>query len=109
MKTAIEAVISAFIITICVFICANIIGANLDATQAQNAYTTYCSQIQDSNCADSVVSSCISDAEAKGYKLTVNVTQDDYGNRFADVIMAYDYDIKVLGVDEVIFLRGHVS
>lgn len=109
MKTAFEAFVSIFIITICVFVCAGIIAADVKAAGARDAYSTYCSQLQDSNFSEVVVNECMRDAENRGFSLQISVYSDDNGNRSADVVLGYDFSIGIIGVLRDQTIRGHVS
>ena len=109
MKTAFEAFVSIFIITICVFVCAGIIAADFQAASARDAYSTYCSQLQDSNFSEVVVNECLRDAENRGYVLDISVYSDDNGNRSADIVLGYDFSIGIIEVFRNQIIRGHIS
>lgn len=109
MKTAFEAFVSLFIITLAVLLCATIIAGNVSAVKAKEAYNTYCTQLQDSNFSSFVVNDCLKDADNKGYGLTIIVNTDENGNRSADLVFKYNYVIKIIGVSKEQTIRSHIS
>lgn len=109
MKTAFEAFVSVFIITIALLLCASVIAADLNTAHARDAYMEYCSKMQDSNFSEIVVNECIYEATLKGYSLHVSVYTDDNGNRSADVILTYDYTIASFDIEKNKTIQGHIS
>lgn len=109
MKIIFETYVSIFIITLCVLLCAALIASDIDVANARDTYTTYTSQLQDSNFAAAVIEECKNDAKLRGYTVEITVYDDGTGNKSGYVKLGYDYHIKPLGYTTARYIRGYVS
>jgi hypothetical protein len=99
MKAGLEIYISIVLITIMAILCSSFIVADLNAADARDAYYSYCVQIDNSDCAESVINACIADAGASGYKLSVS-KEGTTENPLYKLQFTYPYKITMLGIDK---------
>lgn len=71
MKVAIEMFSMIIAITLGCILFASIISSNNQVSNARDFYNIAVNRIEDSNCNNSVIHQCISEADEKGYKLNV--------------------------------------
>ena len=108
MKAGIEIYISIVLITIMAVLCASFIVADIKAADARDAYYGYYEQIDNSNCAASVVKACIADAEESGYGLTV-VEVGHESQPMYKLTFKYRYGLTILGVSKEHTIVGYVQ
>ena len=109
MRTVVETYIAIFIICIGVLLGGYLIAADLNVADARDAYTTYISQLQDSNFADDVINACVVDAAQRGYLLNIQVNSTSYGDRSGSIELTYNYKIGILKIELPRTIRGYVS
>lgn len=109
MKIAIEIFASLFILIVTVALCAGIISADLTVMEARDSYYSCVNELKESNFADSVALSCITNANNNGYSLFIEVLEDLDGDRSATVTLKYVYKIPVLGVTQEKTIEGFVD
>lgn len=72
MKVAIEMFSMIIAITLGCILFASIISSNNQVSDARDFYNVAVNRIEDSNCNNSVIEQCISEADEKGYKLKID-------------------------------------
>lgn len=79
-----------------------------DVTEAQNYHEDVITEIECSNFNPEVIAGCISQAAQNGYALTVTpVKYDEDGNmQTAEVILKYNYGIKILNLSQEKSIRS---
>lgn len=98
MKAGLEIYISIVLITIMAVLCSSFIVADLNAADARDAYNSYYVQIDNSDCATSVINACIADAGDSGYQLSVEKVGTTEKPLYK-IQFSYPYKISVLGVN----------
>ena len=109
MKRAIEIFVSLFILVITVALCMGIISADLAVMEARDCYYSCVNELKESNFADSVTLSCITNANNNGYSLYIDVLESLDGDRSASVTLKYTYKIPALGISQEKTIEGLVD
>lgn len=99
MKAGLEIYISIVLITIMAVLCSSFIVADLNAADARDAYYSYYIQIDNSDCASSVINACIADAGSSGYELSVTKVGTTEKPLYK-IQFTYPYKITMLGIDK---------
>lgn len=107
MKTGIEIYVSMVLITVMAVLCASFIVADVHSTDARDAYYSYYQEIDNSDCASSVINACISDAGDSGYKLAVDKVGDAEKPMYK-ITFKYDYKIPMLFVNKEHTIVGYI-
>lgn len=107
MKTGIEVYVSIVLITIMAVLCSSFIIADVKAADARDAYYSYYTAIDSSECADAVVNSCIADAGDNGYRLSVDKI-GDADSPLYKVTFIWNFKITMLGVNSPHTIVGYV-
>ena len=108
MKAGLEIFISIVLITMMSVLCTSFIMADIDSNDARDAYYAYYHQIDNSDCATSVINACIADAGDSGYTLSVE-TVGDTKNPLHKLTFTYPYKITMLGVNKRHTIIGYVQ
>jgi hypothetical protein len=108
MKTGIEVYISIVLITIMAVLCSSFMIADVKAADARDAYYSYYTAIDNSDCAESIVNACISDAGDNGYKLTVEEIGHETSSLYK-VTFIWNYKVTVVGVNTPHTIVGYVQ
>ena len=108
MKAGLEVYISIVLITIMAVLCAGFIVADVDAADARDAYYAYYTEIENSDCAPSIINACISDAGDAGYKLVIDKVGDSE-NMLYKLTFTYPYKISILGINKSHTIVGYVQ
>ena len=109
MKIAIELFASLIILIVMVTLCIGLISSDLGVMEARDFYYSCTNELQQSNFADDVVSSCIERAKNNGYSLDIRINQAESGDRTANVVLKYSYKVPVIGVSQEKIIDGFVS
>lgn len=108
MKAGLEIYISMILITIMAVLCSSFITADVSAVDARDAYYSYYTEIDNSDCATSVINACIADAGDSGYELKVDKV-GDAENAMYKLTFSYPYKISMLGVNKQHTIVGYVQ
>ena len=106
MGQIIKSFMGLFFLVMLIMLGCGIIGAQLDSVQARDYKAAVITEISDSGCNQSVIESCISQAESDGYALEVVVFESN-GRRMAEITLEYDYRIPFLNYRNKYQLRGY--
>ncbi|WP_031420557.1 hypothetical protein [Lachnoclostridium phytofermentans] len=110
MSTTIKTYVGIFILLVSVFSMAGVMSACIDANNARDFHASVMAEIEDSNFAPSVISSCEEQAENAGYELLIDsnsVVKDEDGKpTLMEVILKYEYHIDFFGVISSQQIRG---
>jgi hypothetical protein len=108
MKVGIEIYVSIVLITIMAVLCSGFIVADIDAADARDAYYAYYTEIDNSDCAPSIINACIADAGDAGYVLKVEKVGDSE-NMLYKLTFSYPYKITILGINKTHTIVGYVQ
>ena len=108
MKVGLEVYISIVLITIMAVLCSSFIVADVSATDARDAYYSYYEQIENSDCAPSIINACIADAGDAGYQLDVEEVGDP-DNSLYKLTFKYPYKMSILGINKTHTIVGYVQ
>ena len=108
MKAGLEIYISIVLITIMAVLCSSFIVADINVIDARDAYYSYYEQIENSDCATSVINACISDAGDAGYQLSVEEV-GDHTNSLFKITFKYPYKMSILGINKTHTIVGYVQ
>lgn len=108
MGTLAKAFIGIFFLALAALAGIGTVMAGADASAAQNYHADVIEEIECSNYNDAVIDSCIQQAAAEGYGLTITpVLYDDMSNvQTAEVILTYQYGIKLFHLSQPKSIRG---
>lgn len=110
MSTTIKTYVGIFILMLSLFSMAGVLSACIDAGNARDFHASVVAEIEDSNFAPSVISSCKSQAVSAGYDLIIDegrVVRDDDGRpALMEVILKYEYRVDFFGVLSTQQIRG---
>ena len=109
MKIAIELFGSLFILIVVVALCIGLISSDLGVMEARDFYYSCVNELQESNFADDVVSSYLTEATNNGYSLNIQIYQSVDGDRSADISLKYIYDIPAIGIKQEKLISGFVN
>ena len=108
MKAGLEIYISLVLITIMAILCTGFIIADVNVTDARDAYYSYYTEIDNSDAASSVINACIADATASGYQLTVEKVGSTEKPMYK-LTFVYSYKIALLGINRPHTIVGYVQ
>lgn len=100
METVVKSFVGLFFSLILLILGIGIIAASVNARNA-GAFAADCTtQIENSDFSDLVIADCRAEAEKRGYTLTVEVKEqpENSGNKFGRLILAYPFQIPLIGV-----------
>ena len=103
MKVGLEIYISIALMTIMAVLCASFITADIKAADARDAYYSYYEQIENSNCAMSVMDACES-----GYDMEI-IQIGNETNPMRKIVFKYKYNVSLLGVSKTHTIVGYVQ
>lgn len=85
-----------------------LIQAGTARTNATEYKSSIIKQIENSNFNDSVIDSCIAQAEENGYTLTIEkiVTDEVENKQIAEIVLSYTISIPVVDIEQTIETRG---
>lgn len=109
MKIAIEIFTSLFVLILTMGVCVGIISSDLTVMEARDQYYSYVNELQESNFADNVVSSCIADAVNSGQTLSIDIVEDENGSRSANIVLGYTYTVPVLNIEQKKTISGFIN
>lgn len=109
MKVGIEAFVSLLILILVMSVSISLIASDLTVMDVRDSYYSYINELQESNFADAVVDACIDDAQANGNQLTIDIFEDDNGNRSANIILVYKYKVNPIGVSQTKSMQCYVN
>lgn len=115
-----KAFVGTFFLLLMVYVSISIIGADMNADNAKSFKESVVTQIEDSDFNAAVINSCITEADARGYALSVTVYKEDGGKAvyteadaadtegacMAEVRLSYPYQIPLLSVSTSHEARG---
>lgn len=108
MKHIVEAFSVLIVIMWNLFLCVGMLGVSADVAAAKEYKAAVVAEVEDSNFNPNVIAACIREAESRGY--TLEIIPCTYGEnesrRMAEVTLAYDYEIPLLGVSQRRETRG---
>lgn len=107
MKIGIEIYVSIVLITIMAILCTSFMMADVKVADARDAYYSYYTVIETSNCADAIVNSCIADAGDNGYQLSVEELSNT-DSPIYKVTFIYNYQVTILGVNKPHTIVGYI-
>jgi hypothetical protein len=99
MKAGLEIYISIVLVTIMAVLCSTFIIADVNAADARDAYYAYYTEIDNSDCAQSVINACIADAGDSGYELQVEKVGSAEAPLYK-LTFTYPYKISMLGINK---------
>ena len=108
MKVGLEIYISIALMTIMAVLCASFITADIKAADARDAYYSYYEQIENSNCAMSVMDACVKDAGESGYDMEI-IQIGNETNPMRKIVFKYKYNVSLLGVSKTHTIVGYVQ
>ena len=108
MKAGLEIYISIVLITIMAVLCSSFIIADLNSADARDAYYAYYTQIDNSDCATSVINACIADAGDSGYQLSVEKIGTTEKPMYK-LTFIYPYKITMLGINKSHDIVGYIA
>lgn len=75
---------------------------------AENYRAVVTAEIENSNFNSNVIDACIAEAEQMGYGLQINdcVYDEDHDIQSAEVVLVYNYQMPLFGIDEQRVSRG---
>ena len=110
MSTTIKTYVGIFILMVSLFSMAGVLSACIDAGNARDFHASVIAEIEDSNFAPSVISSCKTQAANAGYDLIIDegsIVRDDDGRpALMEVILKYEYRVDFFGVLSTQQIRG---
>lgn len=99
MKGAIETMIAIVLVAFMAVLGTTYITASLNTQNAQNYHSAVVTEIEASDFADSVITSCKAKAIDNGYAaLDIKKTQSASGQSYAKVTLKYNYTIPILNL-----------
>jgi len=108
MEQVFKTYLTLFMIFLGVLILIGIITANIDISNARDFKYSVIDQMENSNLSDRVIEACKMNAKTYNYKLETKSIKDDTGKTMAvEVLLRYDYSIKLLNVLREHELRGY--
>lgn len=98
MKIAVEIFSLVIAITLACILFASIISSNNQICNARDFYNVVINRIEDSDCNESVIQDCISEAYEKGYELSVEdlTIYEQHPSRL--VVMGYSVSLPVFSL-----------
>ena len=98
MDSVIKTFLTIFCLLIATFSIVGLCAASFNASNADKYLADCCKALEEGNFQSSVISSCISEADEKGYSLTCKPIDSDGDNitDMVDVTLEYDYVIPYL-------------
>lgn len=102
MSEILKSVIAIFLIIIIAASGVGVVSANNESIAAGEYLEEVAIVISESNYSTSVIQECIEEAVQNGYTLTVDMTGagEPGMKRYAEVTLAYSYDMKLFGVSD---------
>ncbi len=86
-----------------------IIHSSIEANAADNFYSEAIKKMSESHFSDAVIDECISNANQRGYELTVDTYFVNGSKRKAGVVtMRYPFSLCVLGIERTYDLQSDV-
>lgn len=109
MGQVLKAYLGIFFLLLIGLVGIGVVTAGAEVTAARNYHADVISEIECSNFNSSVMDACKSQAQAKGYQLTVaDMVYDAESNQqVAEVILSFDYAIPVLNLVSNREIRGY--
>ena len=84
-----------------------ILAAYMEVMNAQDMQARIVDEIENSDFNQTVITSCISQAQSAGYTLTVTPSANAEGETVsADVVLSYSYKMPVFGIEKTHQTRG---
>ena len=82
--------------------------ADVDSSNARDYKNYVIDQMENSNLSESVIDACKTNAKAYNYNLETKSIKDDTGKTLAvEVLLKYNYSIKLVNVSREHELRGY--
>ena len=96
------------ILTLNIFTCILLVNSTLQISLAKEYKSDVIAEIENSNFNPNVIVSCISQASASGYTLSVQNVHYDEDNFYtcAEVVLKYKYTMPLLNISEEKTTRG---
>ena len=128
MEVFVKGFLGVFIFAMITYLCAGVISAEIDSSQARNYMDNAKQTIAESNFSAAAIQEAGEKAADNGYKMNITiynrgegtqeVSYDGSGNGTVDdtkntecveMVMTYDYTIPILGVRNQHTVRGYVN
>lgn len=108
MKQIVEAFATLLVFVAALLGAVGIITVSGNVAAAKEYKADVIAEIEDSNFNPDVISSCISQAQAEGYTLTVTACSYDAQSNIqtAEVVLTYSYRMPVFGIEQSKTVRG---
>lgn len=108
MKHIIGAFSTLMILMLNILVCIALISVSGDVAAAKEYKADVAAEIENSNFNPNVISACIDQASAVGYKLEVtNCVYDELHDiQAAEIVLTYHYDIPLFGIRDTKTTRG---
>ena len=107
MKNIINTFTTLLFYLLCVLGAAALLTASAQTAAAKEYKADVITEIENSDFNQTVITSCISQAQSAGYTLTVTPSANAEGETVsADVVLSYSYKMPVFGIEETHQTRG---
>lgn len=100
MKGAVEFYMCMIFVVLISVLSTTFISANQDISIARDFHSAVVNEIENSDFSNSVIDACKNEADKQGYQLDVAVITGARGVKTAEVILRYDYSVKLLNLTE---------
>lgn len=107
MKNIINTFTTLLFYLLCVLGGAALLTASAQTAAAKEYKADVITEIENSDFNQTVITSCISQAQSAGYTLAVTPSVDADGETVsADVVLSYSYKIPIFGIEKTHMTRG---
>ena len=110
MKNIINTFTTLLFYLLCVLGGAALLTASAQTAAAKEYKADVITEIENSDFNQTVITSCISQAQSAGYTLAVTPSADADGETVsADVVLSYSYKIPIFGIEKTHMTRGKMK
>jgi len=108
MSQVFKTYLTLFLVFLGVFILIGIITADIDGSNARDYKNYVIDQMENSNLSERVIEACKMNARTYNYNLETKSIKDDEGKTLAvEILLKYNYSIKLVNVLSEHELRGY--